>query len=286
MPCRFFQILGQIDQFRRGIEAEDELNASVLVPAIQVPGLREVGIAPQEHRAKATLQTGLDTAVECWRCSLMTGTIAGAIDHGHHFAGVRQRDDQRMITPGAIVADVHALLARASGCHHGAIDIEPGLGEEVGWLLTPHLLTGLVKDVFQGQQRVGGEATAEVAGGRRIGKTLRAQQIKIDFVVLTAFDVLETVSFAEGVVGDVENMIRFVIASIDFQQRHLAVEAIRQAQVLHEGVQWPQATMRQAACLVGKFNVNRSAAQGRTRRSARSTQPRFQRTLAAMQSLR
>ena len=74
-----------------------------------------------------------------------------------------------MITPGAVVGDVDALLAARAGGHEGAVDVDDGLVEELGRLLAPELEPGLIEGVLQDLDVLRGEATAEVAGGGGVG---------------------------------------------------------------------------------------------------------------------
>ena len=67
----------------------------------------------------------------------MRGPVAAAIDQVERLGGVGQRDQQRMITPGAVVGDIDALLALGVGPDEGAIDVQDRFGEELGGLLGP-----------------------------------------------------------------------------------------------------------------------------------------------------
>ena len=78
----------------------------------------------------------------CSRGALVRGPVAGAVDDAEHLAGVGQRNDQRVITPGAVVGDVDALLAAGAGGDEGAVGVDDGLVEEVGRLLFPDLDAG------------------------------------------------------------------------------------------------------------------------------------------------
>ena len=59
------------------------------------------------------------------------------VSSGGGSVGVGQRDQQRMITPGAVVGDVDALLALGVGLDEGAIALDARLGKELGGLLGP-----------------------------------------------------------------------------------------------------------------------------------------------------
>ena len=74
-----------------------------------------------------------------------------------------------MIAPLAFVVDVHALFALAGGGDHRAVAVDAGFVEEFVGLLLPDFHASLVEDFLQTIDRVGVKASAEVAGGCRIG---------------------------------------------------------------------------------------------------------------------
>ena len=118
---------------------------------------------------------------------------------------------QRMITPGAVVGDVHAFLALAGGGDQRAVHVEDGLLEEAVGLLRPDADADVVEDVLQGVDVDAGEAAAEIAGRGGIGNAAGAEGVEEDFVVAAQFDVLQTSAVAQGVVGEVEDVIGFVV---------------------------------------------------------------------------
>jgi ABC-type methionine transport system permease subunit len=85
-----------------------------------------------------------------------------------------------MISPGAIVSDVHPLLAAGAGGDECAVDVEDGFVEEVGRLLLPDLEPGLIEDILKALDVVGGEAAAEVAGGGGVGDAVGPEGVKED----------------------------------------------------------------------------------------------------------
>ena len=103
---------------------------ALAVPAVQVLGLREVGVAPQADLLEARPAAQGDRPVEVEGRLLVAGPIAAAVDHEQRLARVGQREDQRVITPLALVVDVHALLALAGGLDHRAVGVEDRLVEE------------------------------------------------------------------------------------------------------------------------------------------------------------
>ena len=120
------------------------------MPAVEMLGLREIGVAAQQDLVEAAPQTGGDGQVERLGSAFVRGPIAGTIDDAQNLAGVGQGDDQRMITPDAVVGDVHAGFALAGGGHERAVGVEDGLLEEAGGLVPPNADADIVIDILQG----------------------------------------------------------------------------------------------------------------------------------------
>src|SRR5262249_56453145 len=179
--CR--EILGLLVEVCPGVVAEDEANAAIRVPVIEVLGLGEIGVAAQESAAKAAAETDAEGVVDLGSGAFVRGPIAGAVDQGQDLAGVGQGDDERMIAPGAIVGDVHAALAGAAGFDKSAVAIEDGFREELGRLPRPDLEA----DVVDGGEEIAdvgfAEAAAEITGGGRIGNARRAPSVEGDGAV-------------------------------------------------------------------------------------------------------
>ena len=70
------------------VHAEHELHM-LLVPAVQVRGLREVGVALQSHFAKAGLTAKLHRAVEVPRSVFVRRPVAGTVLHVKNFSSIR-----------------------------------------------------------------------------------------------------------------------------------------------------------------------------------------------------
>ena len=120
-----------------GVDAEDEADVAGGVPAVEVLGLGEVGVAPQEDPAEAGPAAEGDGLVEVDVGPLVRGAVAAAVDQVERLGGVGQRDQQGVIAPGAVVGDVDALLALGVGADEGAVGVEDRLVEEGGGLLGP-----------------------------------------------------------------------------------------------------------------------------------------------------
>jgi len=62
-PGPLRQVLGQGDEVGHAVIAEDKRQPLVGIPAVEVDGLREIAIAPQQHAAEAALQADGDGLV-------------------------------------------------------------------------------------------------------------------------------------------------------------------------------------------------------------------------------
>ena len=173
--------------------------------------MREIGVAADEHFAEAGLQADEQGAIDFAGGVLVRGPVARTIDDAENLAGVGQRHDQRVIAPDAVVGNVHALFALAGGRGQGAVQVDGGAGEEVVRLLGPDASAGDVEGVDQGLDVAVREAPTEVAGRGGVGNASRAQGVEKVFVGAAEFDVLQTGAVAEGVVGEVEDVVGFVV---------------------------------------------------------------------------
>ena len=151
-PGRCGQILGQRREIGHGVAPEEERHC-LGVPGIELRGLGEVGLAAEGDLEEAGLTAEEDGQVELLGGVLVRRPVAGAIDDADHLAGVGQGNDPGMRSPGAIVSDVHPLLATGAGGDACAVDVEDGFVEEVGRLLLPDLQPGLIEDIPEGSRR-------------------------------------------------------------------------------------------------------------------------------------
>ena len=92
-------------------------------------GLGEVGIATHGDLPKAGSAAQVDGLVEVEFGLLMRGAVAAAIDQVERLGGVGQRDQERMITPGAVVSDINALFALGVGADEGTVGVQDGFLE-------------------------------------------------------------------------------------------------------------------------------------------------------------
>ena len=200
------QVFRDFIQFVRGIDAEDESHAS-LVPAVQVFRLCEVGVATQRDLLEARLAAKFDGLVEVPSGVLVAGTVPRPIDDKQRFTRIGQRENQRVIAPLSLVADVHALLALARRFHHRAIGIDNRFLEERLRLHLPDLKPCGVEHVLQTIDVGRVKTAAEVARGGGIGDAACAQGVEVGLIATQKFQVLQACPSGEQVVGDIEHVV-------------------------------------------------------------------------------
>src|SRR5277367_5766629 len=119
-PIRFpVPSLGATDQSLVRISAEDELDVARLVPLIQLPGLREVGVAAQQDRLESAAPAQRGGLVQILIGTLVAGPVARAVHQVQRLLGVGQGNQQRMESPLPVVTDVHSGFALAKGGGNG-----------------------------------------------------------------------------------------------------------------------------------------------------------------------
>ncbi len=99
----------------------------------------------------------------------------------------------------------------AAGARAPTTRTTPSGSEEVGGLLSPHLDPGPIEDVLEGLDVVAGEAAAEIAGGGGVGDTNDAEGVEEDGVVVAQLNVVEAGAVAQGVGGEVEDVVTLVV---------------------------------------------------------------------------
>ena len=159
----------------------------------------------------------------------MRGPIAAPIDQVEWFGGVGQRDQQGMITPGAVVGDVDPLFALGIGADQGAIDVEDRFGKELGGLLGPDPQPRLIDGVHQVNDIGFEEPAAEVAGGGGVGDALGTQGIEVDLIVAPQLEVLDPSPAREDVEGDVQDVVGFVVREVSLEELEVAVDVADQS---------------------------------------------------------
>jgi hypothetical protein len=103
-------------------------------------------------------------------------------------------------------------------------------------LLGPDFASCLIDGVLESVDVRLSESSAEVASGGGIGDAACSENIEEGFIVATEFDVLKASAVAEGVVGDVENVIGLVIREMDFQEVKALVDGLWQTELVCQHV--------------------------------------------------
>jgi hypothetical protein len=202
------------------------------------------------------LSTEQDRQIELLGGALVRVPVSGAVDDAEDLAGVGQRDDQRVITPSAVIGDINALLAARAGGDESAVGIDDGLVEEVRRLLFPDLDPGLIEDILKGLDIVGGEASAEVAGGSGVGNSVGAQGVKEDDIVASQFHVVEAGAVAQRIVGEVQDVVTFMIGEVIFEQVETFVDGFGKAQLAYQKWDGADATAGNGLSLGGGVIVD------------------------------
>jgi hypothetical protein len=237
VPRTVGQILGVALHRRGAVVAKDELDAGIRVPPVQVFGLREVGVATEQDFHKTGAKAGIGGLVESDRRAFMGGAVAGSIDNAQHFTGVGQADEQRMVTPGAVISDIHAFLAIARSANERAIDVDHSLLEEANRLLLPQTDADIVVDVLQGVDVGDGETPGEIASRGGIRNPLGTERIEEVDIVAAPFDILHAGAVAQGIEGEVQDVIGLEIRKMDFEDVEPLVDGVDESNVLSEFVQ-------------------------------------------------
>jgi hypothetical protein len=152
------------------------------------------------------------------------------------------------------------LLALAARLDDRAVGLDPRFREEVCALADPDLPAGRVEGRLQRIERDAVKSAAEVAGRGGIGNPLGPEQVQISLVLPPQFEVLETGSRAQTVVGQAEHVIRFVIRQIELEERQPAVDLGGQVEFPHQQMHEADAAVGRAHRAAGQFQGEVSAA--------------------------
>jgi len=242
--------------FQRGTTGSESASHA-LSPAIEMCRLREGGVAAQQHVLEAYRATEFYGAVEVVRRAPLRGPIATAILDEQRLACIGERHQERVVAPDAVVREAHALLALAMRLHDRAVRVDARrLLEEARRLPLPYADANVVQDVHQRLDILLAEATAEVAGGRGVGDRARAERIEKRDIVATDLDVIEHMSAAHDVVGDVEHRVGFAVRPPALKDRQAGVERTNQPAPVCKLVHGTNAAAGDRLDAVGDFVTN------------------------------
>ena len=256
LPGGFGQVLHDFIQVRHGVDAEDKPHVPGVVPTVQVLRLREIRVASQEDFLETGPPAQTDRTVEVDGGMLVARPVAGAVDDIQRLGRVGQGDEQGMVAPLALVADVHALFALACGFDHRAVALNDRLPEERLGLLPPDFQPCRVEDFHQADDVAEAEAAAEVAGRSRIGDAAGTQGVHVRLVAAQQFQVFQTRAARQKIVGDVQHVVRLVVGEVHPKQLQAAVDGLIQAEFLRQEVYGRDAAGPGCLGAIGDFIVD------------------------------
>jgi hypothetical protein len=114
-------------------------------------------------------------------------------------------------------------------------------------LLAPELESGLIGDVLEGLDILGGEAAAEDACGGGIGDAIGPQGAKEDEVIASQLDVAKAGAVADGVVGEIQDVVTLVVGEVVIEQVKPLIDGLGEAEFAGQkvdGANAPAATPR------------------------------------------
>jgi hypothetical protein len=97
------------------------------------------------------------------------------------------------------------------------------------------------------------KTSAKVACGGRVRNASSAERIEEMDVLAAEFDVLQAIAVAQGIVGEIEYVIRLMIREMNLEQMELAVDGIDQAKAPCQEVKGADAAMGDAVDTFGDF---------------------------------
>ena len=118
------------------------------------------------------------------------------------------------------------MFALARGGDQKAVHVDDSLCEESGGLAGPHADAGVVEDVLQRLDGLGGKPPAEVACRGGIGESARPQGMEHHLIVAEQFQILQTGAATQRQVAQGEHMVRFMIGEVDLQHLQALVDGL------------------------------------------------------------
>ena len=182
--------------------------------------------------------------------------VTATIGQEQWLGGVGEGNDQGMITPDTVVGDIDALLALGIGGDEGAVDVDRGLVEERGGLLSPNPLSGSVEGVHEVKDVRQLEPAAEVSRGGGIGNSPGAEGVEIDFVVASPLQMLDLAAAGQDIEGNIQDVIGLVIGKVAFEEMELLIDVPDQSSPASEQQHGADATRPQSLDPLGEFVVN------------------------------
>ena len=125
------------------------------------------------------------------------------------------------------------------------------------------VLAYVVEDVEQRVDILGLEASAEIASGGRIGNARGSEGVEEDLVLAAQFEILQTGAVAERVVGQVEDVVGFVIGKMKLEQMEPLVDGVDEAEPAGEEMDGTDAAVCDAAIAEGELVMDVGGGEAR-----------------------
>jgi hypothetical protein len=202
LPVHFIDLPGLHLELHAGVKAEDEPHC-VSIPTVQMFTLAEVGISTQRDFSEACSPAESNRLVKLLSGPFMRRTVPASVGKKQWLLRVGQRNDKGVISPVALVGDVHALLAFPGSRGQGSVTVDERLIEELRWLSLPDFQPRFIDDSHQSVDVVFLEPTAKISSSRWIRNPLSAEGIEESFVISAQFDVLQTRAPGQNIEGNV-----------------------------------------------------------------------------------
>ncbi|PRP92118.1 hypothetical protein ENSA7_81740 [Enhygromyxa salina] len=200
-------------------------------PAVEVFGRRECRVTSHQDLLETSATAQRDGFIEEFGGALARRPVAASVDQKQRLVGVRQRNQQRVVAPDALVGHVHAFPALASGPDDAAVDIDAsGLPQQRLASPLPDFYSRIVDEPGQRPDIVGSESPAEVSRRGRGRERPSAQGLKVASVAAQPVDVIEGLPSAQEAVRDTEDVIGLVIGPVLAEQRQPLVDRLSKSE--------------------------------------------------------
>ena len=120
----------------------------------------------------------------------------------------------------------------------------------------PNADAHVVIDILECVDGIFAEASTEIAGGGGIGNALGAEGVEEVDIVAAQLDVLEAIAVAKSVVGEIEDMIGFMVKHVNLEEMEFAIDGVDEADALGEEMKGADAAVADAVNTLGDFVVD------------------------------
>lgn len=195
----------------------------------------------------------------------MRRSVPAAVEKIQGLLRIGEGHNERMISPNALVRDIHAFLAFAQRFNDGSIGVDPCrlFCERLG-LLSPNRQPCLVDRLHQVFDVSFIESSAKVACGRWVRNALRAECVQKDFVVPSNLDVFESLATAQDVVSDIEHVVGLMVRPVLLEHFHSLVDRIHEPCVLCHSISKADSSVANRSVPFGEFVANIFCLEHRT----------------------